>query len=214
MNDYILILYNCIDMSRQLNSYLQNFIQMEECMFAENLKKFRQDKGLSVEKLANIIDTPAATIWGYEGNKRTPSVDFPILLNRKFDLNINWFLTGEGPMYINYCDNSHFFINNNAPIENFKNWGKRLSQILTENEETPYNFAKRTGISESRIEKFILDSAEPTISELNKIKSNVAVSIDWLLYGENIEQDTQTEKVCLSADEIIQIKKLLKNSSI
>lgn len=200
-------------------------------MFAKNLKKVRQDKHLSVEKLAQLLEVPASTIWGYEGGKRTPSIDLPIRLNRVFDVNINWLLTGSGEMYINTCENTHAMIKNETAVKNFKDWGKRLSALLAENEQTTYAFAKRTGIKESRIEKFILDSAEPTINEINLIKSNVDISIDELLYGETVYNSKEqknfqgcmqcsdnylqrgqknTQEVSLSADEIIKLKQMLK----
>ena len=91
---------------------------------------------------------------------------------------------------------------------------KRLGMLLTENEETPYTFSKRTGIKESRIEKFILDSIEPTISEINAIKCNVDVSIDELLYGETVEKNTQAgNNISLSTNEILKIKQLLNKSN-
>ncbi len=70
-------------------------------MYSENLKKLRKELGLSVEKLSDKLGIPASTIWGYEGNKRTPSIEFPIQLYRVLNVNINWFLTGEGEMFIN-----------------------------------------------------------------------------------------------------------------
>lgn len=180
-------------------------------MYSENLKKIRNAKNLSVEKLSKIIDVPASTLWGYEGNKRIPSIDLPIQLNRKLDVNTNWFLTGEGMMFLNKCENTHVFIQNEKPSLNIKEWGKRLAKLLADNNETPLNFSKRTSISESRIERFILYSEEPTIQELTKIKCNVDISVDELLYGETIESNTQAEKVSLSTDEILKLKQILKD---
>lgn len=68
-------------------------------MYAENLKKIRKELKLSVEKLSETTGIPASTLWGYEGKKRTPSIDLPIQLYRKFNINANWFLTGEGEMF-------------------------------------------------------------------------------------------------------------------
>lgn len=69
-------------------------------MYSENLKKLRKELGLSVEKLSERLNVPSSTIWGYEAGKRTPSIEFPIQLYRKFNININWFLTGDGDMFI------------------------------------------------------------------------------------------------------------------
>jgi len=78
-------------------------------VYSENLKKLRKELGLSVEKLAEKIDIPASTIWGYEGGKRVPSVEFPIQLYRNLEIirdgikckvSITWLLTGDGEMFI------------------------------------------------------------------------------------------------------------------
>ena len=78
-------------------------------MYSSNLKKLREELGWSVNKLAKETDIPASTLWGYEGAKRVPSVEFPIQLYRKLNiirdgikckLNITWFLTGDGEMFI------------------------------------------------------------------------------------------------------------------
>ena len=183
-------------------------------MFAKNLKKIRQELGLSVAKFADRLDMSASTLTGYERGERTPSLLLFTQLYKNANANINWFVSGEGLMFRNECENTHVLVKNEKATENFKSWGKRLSKILAENEETPYNFAKRTGIKESRIESFILDSVEPTISEINAIKSNVDVSIDELLYGESVRKTTQTDNISLSADEILKIKKLLNQSNI
>ena len=68
-------------------------------MYAENLKKLRKQLNISVEKLAQSINIPASTIWGYESKKRTPSIDLPIRLYKVYNVNTNWFLTGEGEMF-------------------------------------------------------------------------------------------------------------------
>lgn len=181
-------------------------------MYAENLKKIRKELDISALKLADKLESSANTISSYERGIRCPSMDFGTQLYEKLNINLNWFVSGEGLMFRNECENTHILVKNEKPIENFKNWGKRLSKILAENEETPYNFAKRTGIKESRLESFMLNSAEPTITEINAIKANVDVSIDELLYGETVQKNTQTENISLSVDEILKLKKILNQS--
>lgn len=183
-------------------------------MYSKNLKKIRNAKNLSVEKLSKILDIPASTLWGYEGNKRTPSIDLPTQLNRRLDVNTNWFLTGEGMMFLDKCENTHTFIKNEKPSLNIKDWGKRLAKLLADNEETPLSFSQRTAINESRIEKFILYSEEPTIQEITKIKCNVDICVDELLYGETINKtNTQADNISLSTEEILKLKQLLKSDS-
>ena len=183
-------------------------------MFSSNLQKIRKYFRISQEEMSNKTNTTYRAYTSYERGDRNPSLELIKNLSENFGINLNWYFTGEGLMFRNECENTHILVKNEKPVENFKSWGKRLSKILAKNEETPYNFAKRTGIKESRIESFILDSVEPTISEINAIKSNVDISIDELLYGESLQKNTQTDNIRLSADEILKIKKLLNQSNI
>lgn len=178
-------------------------------MYTENLKSIRKELDLSVAKFADKLEMSASTLTGYERGERTPSIKLFTQLSIKLGVNLNWFVSGKGPMFINQCENTHVLLQNNLPKINYKNWGKRLGQILAENKETPYAFSKRTGISENRIEKFILDSVDPTMEEINAIKSNVDVSIDELFYGQTVEKSTQADTIALSAEEIIKLKKLI-----
>ncbi len=183
--------------------------------FGNRLKTIRTALGLSQEEFGDFIGATRAYISLVEKDKSKLSVEnlVKLLLNKNVDL--NFLLCGKGQPFINNCENSHALIKNEKPLYNYKCWGKRLCNILSENEITPYDFSKKTGISESRIEKFILDSIEPTISEINAIKCNVDISIDELLYGEIIEKEnTQSENIGLSRSEIMQLKQLLKRANI
>lgn len=177
------------------------------------LKKIRQNLNLSQEALAESLSLSRAGIAAVEADKNKFSQDVLYKLANNFNVNLNYLVCGSGQMFIAPCENTHALIVNEQSILRFKNWGKRLNQILSENEETPYAFSKRTGITESRIEKFLLDSVEPTITEVNAIKSNVDISIDWLLYGENIEKSTQTDSISLSTDEILKLKQILNKTN-
>lgn len=175
------------------------------------LKKIRQNLNLSQEAFAESLALSRAGIAAVEADKNKFSQDVLYKLANNFNVNLNYLVSGTGQMFFNNCENTHVFIKNEQSILQFKNWGKRLSQVLVENDETPYAFSKRTGIKESRLEKFLLDSVEPTVSELNAIKNNVDISVDWLLYGETVEKNAQTGEISLSKDEILQLKKLLNS---
>jgi transcriptional regulator with XRE-family HTH domain len=69
-------------------------------MLKENLKKLRQELGLSVAKLSEKIDIPAMTLTNYERGERTPSAQLFIQLNKKLNVNLNWFVSGQGEMFI------------------------------------------------------------------------------------------------------------------
>lgn len=68
-------------------------------MLKDNLKKIRKELGLSVAKLSEKLEIPAMTLTNYERGDRTPSAQLFIQLNKKLNINLNWFCTGEGEMF-------------------------------------------------------------------------------------------------------------------
>ena len=68
-------------------------------MYSKNLKKIRKTLDLTVSKLAEKIDVPANTISAYERGIRCPSMDFGIQLYQKLNINLNWFISGNGEMF-------------------------------------------------------------------------------------------------------------------
>ncbi len=68
-------------------------------MYKENLKKIRTKLGLSVAKFAAELEMPQSTLTGYERGIRTPSVLLCTQLYKKLNVNLNWFISGEGEMF-------------------------------------------------------------------------------------------------------------------
>lgn len=68
-------------------------------MIAKNLRKIRQELGLSVAKFAEKLEMSASTITGYERGERTPSVNLFTQLYKKINVNLNWFVSGQGQMF-------------------------------------------------------------------------------------------------------------------
>lgn len=68
-------------------------------MFAKNLKKVRQALGLSVAKFADKLEMSASTLTGYERGERTPSWNLFTQLYIKANVNMNWFISGDGEMF-------------------------------------------------------------------------------------------------------------------
>lgn len=68
-------------------------------MFAKNLKKVRQALGLSVVKFADKLEMSASTLTGYERGERTPSWNLFTQLYIKANVNMNWFISGDGEMF-------------------------------------------------------------------------------------------------------------------
>lgn len=172
----------------------------------KRLKNIRTALNLSGEEFGKKIGVSRQYVSNLEADRNVLNNEKLVLLSDDLNVNLNYLFTGKGEMFINECENSHALIENPDCISRFNKWGDRLCNLLTENEITPKTFAKLTGINFGRMQAFILDSAEPTMAELNSIKSNVDISLDELLYGEKVV----TQNNAFSPDEIAKLKKLLK----
>ena len=68
-------------------------------MYKDRIKQIRTKLNLSVAKMAEKILIPARTITGYERGERMPSIEFLANLSTIFNINANWFVSGEGEMF-------------------------------------------------------------------------------------------------------------------
>ena len=68
-------------------------------MIKVNLKKIRKELGLSIAKLAIKLEMSSSTLTQYERGTRTPSAQLFIQLYKKLNINLNWFVSGEGEMF-------------------------------------------------------------------------------------------------------------------
>ena len=69
-------------------------------MYSQNLKKIREKLGISLSKFARQLEMSQSTLTQYEHGTRTPSWQLFVQLNKKANVNLNWFATGEGEMFI------------------------------------------------------------------------------------------------------------------
>jgi len=68
-------------------------------MYQERIKKIRSELKLSVAKMAEEMQIPSRTFVSYESDGRTPSLEFLAQLCKTFNVNANWFITGDGMMF-------------------------------------------------------------------------------------------------------------------
>lgn len=68
-------------------------------MYADRIKQLRTELGLSVAKMADKMGMPQSTLTGYERNERVPSAPFFTRLYETFDVNLNWFASGNGEIF-------------------------------------------------------------------------------------------------------------------
>ena len=68
----------------------------------ERLKVVREKLGMTQKEFAKFLNVGIATVQRYEREERIPSGEFLKLLLDKCNVNINWLLTGEGPMFVSH----------------------------------------------------------------------------------------------------------------
>jgi len=66
------------------------------------LKELRKHLNITAKDLALATDIPVRTIGGYERNENPPNEKFLTKLIEQYNVNINWFLTGKGNMFISF----------------------------------------------------------------------------------------------------------------
>ena len=66
----------------------------------ERIEKVRTHLGLNQVLFAKRLGTSQGVISNYEKGARAPSIKFLKTLREVFQVNINWLLTGEGPMFL------------------------------------------------------------------------------------------------------------------
>ena len=69
-------------------------------MYRENLKALRTELNLSAQKLADKIGSTQVSVSNYETGKYKPSFEFMQALNKVLNVNLNWFVSGQGEMFI------------------------------------------------------------------------------------------------------------------
>lgn len=146
-------------------------------MFAENLKQIRKEKKLSVAKMAEMLEIPARTITSYERDERTPSIDFAEKLYKIFNVNSNWFVSGEGNMF-----NSPTLKLKKTPDDiRFAVFGNKLNKLQNLNELSIEEMAEILNISEDLYVDLCLSRQKPTINVILSVMKNFDVTFDWFL---------------------------------
>lgn len=177
---------------------------------ANRLKEIRLTLGYNQQKMADKLDININTYRGYEYNKRDLPEDFLRRLIKILNLNLHYLYTGQGTMFITPETKQVEECDDNAILENFKNFHYRYTKMLADLNTTDYEVSKRTGISESRLEKIGLGDAAITMEEFIKLRSKYAFDANMLLFNKGFCKDSSTSADELSSDEIKALKKLAK----
>jgi len=97
---------------------------LSDNIIGNNLKKIRQDQGLILSKFSELLETSGSYLSEIENEKKSLSLNLIISLSAKCKVNVNWLLTGEGPMYRQEKERPSNGIVNIAdiPREQIKQW--------------------------------------------------------------------------------------------
>jgi len=66
----------------------------------QRLKKLREELNLSQGKMANLLGVSQSALSKWESGKREIPIGVLIKLKQKFNVNLNWLLSGQGDMFL------------------------------------------------------------------------------------------------------------------
>ena len=68
-------------------------------MFGERLKKIRKNLTFTQDKISFELGMATRTYASYERDENNPPYSMLLLLLQKYNVNLNWFVSGEGQMF-------------------------------------------------------------------------------------------------------------------
>ncbi len=80
------------------------------------LKLIRKNLEFTQKEFANVINVPFTAISKYERDEIKPSSIILERIHNKFNININWLITGEGDMFITTKSKSEYTVNGKKVI--------------------------------------------------------------------------------------------------
>ncbi len=66
---------------------------------SKRIKQLRAEKKLSQVQLSKQLEVSQASVSQYENGTRSPDSSFLTKLCERYEINLNWLLTGSGPMF-------------------------------------------------------------------------------------------------------------------
>lgn len=103
---------------------------MKDDSLANRLKMIRESKGLSQEKFSRELGITQQTYSLMENGQRSPNIKVFKILAERFNVNLNWLVTGYGGMFREFVENAEFYEKKN----------KELSEIVDKFREILKNF--------------------------------------------------------------------------
>jgi len=146
----------------------------------ERLKKVRENLGFNQSEFSEELDDiTRGTISNWERENSSPSIKYLTILNQKFNININWLLTGEGNCRIDSV------INNNDKIID-KTYNHLKTRLKFIREKMDYNneyFCKKINTTKGMLKNWETGNTKPSANHLKSILIQFNININWLLTG-------------------------------
>lgn len=142
------------------------------------LEKIRNILKFNPNAFAKALNIPQPTYVRYEKGERKLSAELFLQLKEKFNININWLLTGEGEMF-----NSPPSLKlRKMPLElAMKNFGRKLNKLQTENDLSLSDAAEVLNISEDDFVDYCLNRKKPDLDIVVKILNKFDVDFEYFL---------------------------------
>jgi transcriptional regulator with XRE-family HTH domain len=167
----------------------------------KKIRQLREEKGLSREELADLLDIPQECMEEIEKGERGLS---------KVTIKEAAFLLG--------VPSSHFFEPRYAPAEvpkedkgaSNESVGKRLRQFRTGKAITLSTLSKKSGVSLAHLSEIERGRSAASLKTLEKLAVTLGVSVSYFLYGEKEDHSLGyklrrlREKLCLTQKELAQ----------
>lgn len=145
-------------------------------MINERIKLIRLQKSKNSGEFAKSTGFEARTYASYERGERNPSLEFLQKLVEKYNVNINWLLTGEGQAFFE----NDYVEKNEKTNYILKNPKKAIQKLRAENDLTLSEFSKITGIDETILIDCINEERELPVKSAVSIVNNFNISLDDL----------------------------------
>lgn len=154
-------------------------------IFGEKLKLLREEKGLTQQDVADVLNVGRATIAGYETKGKQPDYEKLTKLAEFFDTSIDYLL---GRM-----DNSNIDKKISESTEN-KTLSEKIKQLRKEKDITQKELAETLSISPSTIAMYETGQRKPDSDMLETIADFFNVSVDYLLGRSNIKNPEEKQE--------------------
>jgi DNA-binding XRE family transcriptional regulator len=87
----------------------------------EKFKLIRKDLQLNQESFGANLGTNQVSIADIENGRKNPNMDILVILNKKFQVNLNWFIAGTGSMRYEYQATDQT-ADQSAPVDKDDKW--------------------------------------------------------------------------------------------